>query len=247
MERDAHLGERPRGDTLPFVDQPEEDVLGPDVVVVEETASSCASTTTRRARSVNRSNTSRSVGRCADVLGEEFVLTTGDLVPRCEHEAVTQATGSRSPTRWRRAVTPGRPETPNRSRYACIAATVVNPVGARLRTRFERRAIELVGEHRERRLDSGDGKTPAWRRGREAIRIWEHAVDGAVAVQCSELFPGHAVWPPRFDLGTHRDGAASHVTTVIAGSRAIQFPPRASIREKTSNRASTPTRRGRRM
>jgi hypothetical protein len=40
------------------MDEPEQDVLGADVVVVQHLASSCARTTTRRARSVNLSNIS---------------------------------------------------------------------------------------------------------------------------------------------------------------------------------------------
>ena len=56
LERDAERLEGLGGDALALVDQPEQDVLGADVVVVEEACFLLASTTTRRARSVKRSN-----------------------------------------------------------------------------------------------------------------------------------------------------------------------------------------------
>ena len=60
-ERDAQRVQSLGGDALAFVDQAEEHVFGADVVVAEQRASSCASTTTRRDRSVKRSNTPASL------------------------------------------------------------------------------------------------------------------------------------------------------------------------------------------
>ena len=56
LERDAEALQGLGGDAVALVDQAEQDVLGADVVVESMRASSWASTTTRRARSVNRSN-----------------------------------------------------------------------------------------------------------------------------------------------------------------------------------------------
>jgi hypothetical protein len=56
LERDAEGLQALAATPSPSWMRPEQDVLGADVVVVEHAASSCASTTTRRARSVNRSN-----------------------------------------------------------------------------------------------------------------------------------------------------------------------------------------------
>jgi len=59
LDRDLQRLEHARGETFLFAQQAEQDVLCPDVVVLERPCLSCARTTTWRARSVNRSNISR--------------------------------------------------------------------------------------------------------------------------------------------------------------------------------------------